>query len=82
MCSRAVAVALQFEPDIAILDIDMPGLNGYEVAQRFRSNDAMKSLPLIAMTGHGTPADRKLTAEAGFDAHLTKPGNADALVAS
>lgn len=70
---EAVEAALQFRPDVAILDIDMPGLTGYEVAQRFRRIDPMARLPLIALAGRGSAEERLRALEAGFDVHLTKP---------
>lgn len=76
----AVEAALQFRPDVAILDIDMPGLTGYEVAQRFRSIDSMARLPMIALTGRGNAAQRLRALEAGFDVHLTKPCDAEELI--
>lgn len=78
---EAVAAALDFVPDVAILDIDMPGLNGYEVAQRFRRSASPAALGLIALTGRGTSADASLAAEAGFDVHITKPGAPGAIIA-
>ena len=60
-------------PDVAILDIGMPGLNGYEVAQQVRSRPGMEHVMLVALTGWGGDSDRKRAQLAGFDAHLTKP---------
>jgi CheY-like chemotaxis protein len=68
----ALSVAADFRPDVVILDIGMPGLDGYEVARRLRQRfDG--NVRLIALTGWGQPADRQRAAEAGFDQHLTKP---------
>jgi PAS domain S-box-containing protein len=66
-------VALQWRPDIVLLDIGLPGLDGYEVARRLRIDPATKSLRLIAVTGYGRDTDIALAKEAGFDAHITKP---------
>jgi len=60
-----------FTPEVAVLDIGLPDINGYELARRFRA--VSKSMILIALTGYGTPKDRRQAEEAGFDCHLTKP---------
>jgi signal transduction histidine kinase len=67
-------------PDVAILDIGMPGLNGYEVAQRIRGN-GNKDVLLIAVTGWGQDADKARATEAGFNRHFTKPVEPTALTA-
>src|SRR4051812_18665475 len=69
---QAVELFDQMKPEIAILDIGMPGLNGYEVARRIRQK-AQKSVTLIAVTGWGQEADKAQAAAAGFDHHFTKP---------
>ncbi|MEO8064030.1 MAG: response regulator [Pseudomonadota bacterium] len=66
-------------PEVAILDIGMPGLNGYEVARCIRGNGHMDAL-LIAVTGWGQDADKARAAEAGFDHHFTKPVEPAALI--
>ncbi len=65
--------AREFRPDVALLDIGLPGMNGYEVAGQLRRDRAAGGLFLAALTGWGSDGDRKRAAEAGFDAHLTKP---------
>jgi len=72
-------VALQWRPDIVLLDIGLPGLDGYEVARRLRAAPATKSMRLIALTGYGQDTDLALALEAGFDAHMTKPIDFDDL---
>jgi len=62
-----------YQPDAVLLDIAMPGLDGYELAKRLRAGPAGNELVLIALTGYGQPQDRQRTAAGGFDAHLTKP---------
>jgi PAS domain S-box-containing protein len=62
-----------FRPEIILLDIGLPGMTGYEVAQHLRAQPALDSLVLAAMTGYGQDEDRKRSAEAGFNYHLTKP---------
>ena len=69
----ALTVASTFEPEIALLDIGMPDLNGYEVAKRLRLTDGGKDLRLIALTGWGQDDDKRRARDAGFDHHLTKP---------
>ena len=67
----------QWRPDVVLLDIGLPGMGGYEVARRLRSDqtlvDSGESMRLIALTGYGSDADVTLAREAGFDAHLVKP---------
>lgn len=70
---EALQIAETAVPDIAFLDIGMPGLSGYEVAQKLRQSDAGKKMLLIAVTGWGTEEDRARSEAAGFDHHLTKP---------
>jgi PAS domain S-box-containing protein len=60
-------------PDLALVDIGMPGLNGYEVAQRIRNMPGTRHVMLAALTGWGGEADRQRARDAGFDSHLTKP---------
>lgn len=68
------------QPDVAILDIGLPGLNGYEVAAQLRADPVTQHIRLIAMTGYGQAQDRALALAAGFDAHLVKPVNAEQLI--
>jgi PAS domain S-box-containing protein len=60
-------------PEVVLLDIGLPGINGYEVARRIRQIADLKDIKLIAMTGYGQDSDRQLAQEAGFDSHITKP---------
>jgi PAS domain S-box-containing protein len=69
----AVASAQRFTPEVMIVDIGLPGINGYEVARRLRADPAIAKVFLIALTGWGSDDDRRRAAEAGFDVHLTKP---------
>jgi PAS domain S-box-containing protein len=69
----AVDQVSKFRPDIVILDIGMPRMDGLEAARRIRSMSDGEHLPLVAVTGWGQPADRERTRNAGFDAHLVKP---------
>jgi PAS domain S-box-containing protein len=70
---EALSVALREQPEVLILDIGMPGLNGYEVAERVRAEPWGKRAALLAVTGWGQERDRQLSRAAGFDRHLTKP---------
>ena len=77
----ALAQFTAFAPDVVVLDIGLPGLNGYEVARRIRSMESGKRVILVALTGWGQDEDRRRTVEAGFDHHLVKPVDFDALKA-
>jgi signal transduction histidine kinase len=70
---EALDLAAGFVPDVMLLDIGMPRLDGYEVARRLRKQPWARDLALIALTGWGQEQDRRRTAEAGFNAHLIKP---------
>ena len=72
--------AEKFRPDVVVLDIAMPKLNGYEVARKIREQSWGEDMVLIALTGWGQKQDRQRTQEAGFDAHLTKPVNYEAIM--
>jgi DNA-binding response OmpR family regulator len=79
---QALDMASAFAPDVLLLDLGVPGLNGFEIARRIRRQPWGKTVALIAVTGWGQEQDRLRTAEAGFDAHLIKPvGHADLLSA-
>lgn len=71
--SSALKVAEDFWPNAALLDIGLPGLNGYELAREFRSRQNGRGLLLIAATGYGQPEDRVRAQAAGFDFHMVKP---------
>ncbi len=70
MALEAVAA---FHPDIVLLDIGLPGLDGYQVARAIRRQEGGAKVILVALTGYGQEEDRRLALEAGFDHHLTKP---------
>jgi CheY-like chemotaxis protein len=76
---QALELALIFEPDIAILDIGLPDLSGYEIARDLRAGSADRPLFLAALTGWGQPEDRERAMEAGFDCHFLKPTDASKL---
>jgi CheY-like chemotaxis protein len=60
-------------PDLVLLDIGLPGMDGYEVARRCRQDADLRRVTLVAMTGYGKEEDRRRSQEAGFNAHLVKP---------
>ncbi|MBX9652862.1 response regulator, partial [bacterium] len=70
---RAIDVAAEFHPDLILLDIGMPHLNGLEAAAEIRKRAWGREIMLVALTGWGQEEDRRRTKEAGFDLHLTKP---------
>jgi PAS domain S-box-containing protein len=78
---EALAIAGGFQPRAILLDLGMPGLDGYATARRLRAAPAGPSPFLVAVTGWGQDRDRRLTSEAGFDAHLVKPVDVDDLTA-
>jgi PAS domain S-box-containing protein len=75
----AVDVALAYRPDVAFLDLGLPAMSGTEVARELRSRPEMASTRLVALTGWGQLEDRRRTADAGFDHHLTKPTEPETL---
>jgi PAS domain S-box-containing protein len=70
---RGLALALHHRPEVVLIDLGLPGLDGYEVARALRSSPNGKTTALIAVTGYGQADDRRRSKEAGFDAHLVKP---------
>jgi len=76
----AVAATQAFRPDVVLLDIGLPKLNGYEACRQIRAQPGGEALLLIAQTGWGQDEDRQLTREAGFDHHLVKPLDPHALM--
>jgi CheY-like chemotaxis protein len=78
----ALAAARDFSPEAAVLDIGLPGTDGYELARRFRQDERTRSVRLVALTGWGQDGDRARAREAGFDAHLTKPAEPEMILAA
>jgi CheY-like chemotaxis protein len=64
-----------FEPQVVVLDIGLPGLDGYQLARRLREQPNTRDILLIAVTGYGRDEDRAQAANAGFDCHFTKPAD-------
>jgi PAS domain S-box-containing protein len=71
--SGIVELALARRPDVIVLDIGLPNVDGYEVARMIKRHPALQAIRLVAHTGYGSPEDRRKAHEAGFDAHLVKP---------
>jgi CheY-like chemotaxis protein len=69
----ALQIALDERPDAALIDVGLPGLDGYEVARRIREGTGPDAIFLIALTGYGSDEDRQKARDAGFDMHLVKP---------
>jgi PAS domain S-box-containing protein len=70
---RGLALALHHRPEVVLIDLGLPGMDGYEVARALRASPGGKTAALIAVTGYGQAEDRRRSSEAGFDAHLVKP---------
>jgi CheY-like chemotaxis protein len=75
----ALALIESFRPDLVVLDIGLPGMNGYEVAQRIRARPELGAPTLVALTGYGQQEDRKRARAAGFDHHFIKPADVGAI---
>ena len=69
----ALTAARTFLPEVVLLDIGLPGMDGYDVARRLRGIPGLESVTLLALTGWGHEQDRQKSREAGFDLHLVKP---------
>ena len=76
----AVRVIREQKPDVALIDIGLPEMDGYEVARTLRKDLPATKLRLIAMTGYGQAADKATAIAAGFDAHIVKPASADKIM--
>lgn len=70
---RALQMAVAEKPDAVVLDIGLPGMDGYQVAERIRQHEELAGVRLIAVSGYGQESDRRRSAEAGFNHHLVKP---------
>jgi PAS domain S-box-containing protein len=77
--SAALALSSTFHPKVILLDIGLPGLDGYSVAQKLRKQPETRDVMLIALTGYGQPEDRERSKAAGFDYHLVKPVDHNAI---
>jgi PAS domain S-box-containing protein len=77
----ALELVRRRRPDLVLLDIGLPGMDGYEVARHCREDEALRRITLVAMTGYGKDEDRRRSQKAGFNAHLVKPVNLEDLQA-
>ena len=77
----AVAAVLDWRPEAVLLDIGMPGIDGYEVARRLRQEPQLTGLHIIALTGYGQPDDTQRARDVGFDGHLVKPAPLESIAA-
>jgi PAS domain S-box-containing protein len=71
--ASALAIAAEYRPDVVLLDIGLPGMNGYDVARHLRASEQRHPMMLVALTGYGHDVDRQRAREAGFDQHVVKP---------
>ena len=76
---EALDAVAAYQPDVVLLDLGLPGMTGFEVCEKIRTLDGMQSTMVVALTGWGQESDRKKTRESGFDHHLVKPVDYDAL---
>jgi len=76
---QALELAAKIKPTLALLDIGLPEIDGYELAKRMRAIEGLQSVYLVALTGYGQASDRAKSAASGFDAHLVKPVGIDQL---
>jgi CheY-like chemotaxis protein len=77
--TTALQLAAEFEPQVVLLDIGLPEMDGYAVARELRKQRAMANVLLVALTGYGQEDDRRRSQEAGFDIHMIKPVEPEAL---
>lgn len=75
----ALTLASQFVPEVGLFDIGLPEVDGYELARRVRRDASLTDMYLVAVTGWGQDDDRRRASEAGFDTHLTKPAEPEAV---
>jgi CheY-like chemotaxis protein len=78
--AAAVVAAAQFQPDVVLLDLGLPGMDGIEVARRLRSYPQLAKVRIVALTGFGQGADRRRSAAVGIESHLVKPVDVDTVM--
>lgn len=79
---EALATAATFLPTVAVLDIGLPGADGYEVARLLRLMPELGALRIVALSGYGNASDRQRSVDAGIDAHIVKPADIASLVSA
>ena len=77
--AMALRMGADLQPDVILLDISMPGMNGYETCRQLRANPRSAGAFIVALTGWGQDKDKLHAMKSGFDAHLTKPADLDIL---
>ena len=77
---EALRLVAEHQPQAFVIDIGLPGMDGYELARKLRETSEARQAKLIAITGYGTKADRATFAEAGFDHYFPKPPDIEALI--
>jgi two-component system cell cycle response regulator DivK len=77
---EGVARAASLMPDLILLDIQLPGMDGYTIAQRLRKNPDLASVPIVAVTSYAMPGDREKALEAGCSGYIEKPINPDTFI--
>jgi two-component system CheB/CheR fusion protein len=75
----AIDAAPEFEPDVVLLDLGLPVMDGFEVAERLRTLPALGPIEIVAITGYGLDVHRERTLRSGFDEHMVKPVDIDVL---
>jgi CheY-like chemotaxis protein len=78
---EGLALAASFLPDLILLDIQLPGMDGHEVARRLKANDALRHIPVVAVTSYAMVGDREKCREAGAEGYIEKPINPETFVA-
>jgi CheY-like chemotaxis protein len=78
--AQAMEAARSFKPEVAFIDLNMPGMSGIELAAALRADPSIEAIRLVALTGMGQKSDLAETRRAGFEAHLTKPAQPEEIV--
>ena len=78
---QALAMLHESSPDLILMDMQLPRVDGYEATRRIKASDRLRSIPLVALTAHSMKGDRTKAIEAGCDAYVTKPVDADEIIA-